>query len=75
MEQGEERPPGDVLGDNGKLAGVVQAGSHKLDDTGVVQAAQDGNLAAEHVHVRLGAVGVGSVTCSPQEGKQEAKVP
>lgn len=61
MEQGEERPPRDVLGDNGKLAGVVQAGSHELDDTGVVQAAQDGNLAAEHVHVRLGAVGVGSV--------------
>lgn len=61
VEQGEERSPRDVLGDNGKLAGVVQAGSHELDDTGVVQAAEDGNLPAEHVHVRLGAVGVGSV--------------
>lgn len=74
VEQGEERSPGDVLGDNGKLAGVIQAGSHELDDTGVVQAAQDGNLTAEHVHVGLGAVGVGSVACSSQESKQKEKV-
>lgn len=61
VEQGEEGSPRDVLGDNGKLAGVIQAGSHELDDAGVVQSAEDGDLAAEHVHVRLGAVGVGSV--------------
>lgn len=62
MEQGEERSPGDVLGDDGKLAGVIQAGSHELDDTGMVQSAENGNLTAEHVHIGFGAVGVGSVT-------------
>lgn len=33
-----------------------------MDDAGVVEAAQDGDLPAEHVHVRLGAVRVGTVT-------------
>lgn len=61
MQQGEERPAGDVLRDDGELAGVVQAGAHELDDTRVVQPAQDGHLAAEHVHVRFGAVGVGPI--------------
>lgn len=74
MEQGEEWSPRDVLGDNGKLAGVIQAGSHELDDAGMVQPAENGNLPAEHVHVRLGAVGVGSVTYNWQERKQKAKV-
>lgn len=75
VEQGEEGSSGDVLGDNGKLAGVLQAGPHQLDDTGVVQAAEDGNLPAEHVHIRLGAVGVGSVPYRSQQGREKAKAP
>lgn len=61
VQQGEEWPAGDVLRDNGELAGVVQAGTHKLDDTRVVQPAQDGHFTAEHVHVRFGAVGIGPI--------------
>lgn len=73
VEQGEERSPWDVLSDNSELAGVVQAGSHKLDDTWVVQAAEDGNFPAEHVHVRFGAVRVGSVAESSHEGHSKAE--
>ena len=62
MEEGEQGTPGHILGDDGELAGVVQTRPHKLDDTRVVEPAEDGHLAAEHVHVRLGAVGVGSVS-------------
>lgn len=51
MQQGEQRAPGDVLGDDGKLARVVQTRPDKLDDAGVVEAAEDGDLPAEHVYV------------------------
>lgn len=51
VQQREQRASRDVLGDDGKLAGVVQARPHKLDDTGVVEATEDGDLPAEHVHV------------------------
>lgn len=61
MQQGEQRAARDVLRDNGKLARIVQTRSDKLDDAGVIEATEDGDLSAEHVHVRLGAVGVGSV--------------
>ena len=61
MEEGEQGSPGHILGDDGELAGVVEARPHKLDDARVVEPAEDGHLAAEHVHVRLGAVGVGPV--------------
>ena len=61
MEEGEQGSTGHILGDDSELAGVVQARPHKLDDTRVVEPAEDGHLAAEHIHVRLGAVGVGSV--------------
>lgn len=64
MQQGEQRASGDVLGDDGKLAGIVQTRPDKVDDAGVVEAAEDGHLPAEHVHVRLGAVRVGSVTAN-----------
>lgn len=69
MQQREERASGDVLGHDGKLAGIVQTGPHKLDDAGVIEAAQDGDFPAEHVHVRLGAVRVGSVPADPQQRK------
>lgn len=62
MQQVEQGASGDVLGDDGKLAGIVQTRPHKVDDAGVVEAAEDGHLPAEHVHVGLGAVSVGSVT-------------
>lgn len=61
MQQREQGASGDVLGYDGKLAGVVQARPHELDDAGVVEATEDGDLSAEHVHVRLGAVRVGSI--------------
>lgn len=51
VQQGEQRTSRDILGDDGKLAGVVQTGPNKVDDTGVVEATEDGNLSAEHVHV------------------------
>lgn len=51
VQQREQRAPGDVLGHDGKLAGVVQTRSDKVDDAGVVEAAEDGDLPAEHVHV------------------------
>lgn len=53
MQQGEQRASRDVLGNDGELTGVIQARSHKLDDTGVIEATEDGNLSAEHVHIRL----------------------
>lgn len=51
VQQGEERAPGDVLGDDGKLAGVIQTSPDKMDDTGVIEATEDGDLSAEHVYV------------------------
>lgn len=69
MQQGEQGPPGDVLGDDCELAGVVQTRPHKLDDAGVVEAAEDGDLSAEHVHVGLGAVGVRSVAVKERKQK------
>lgn len=51
MQQGEQRASRDVLGDNGELTGVIQARAYKLDDAGVIEAAEDGNLSAEHVHI------------------------
>lgn len=51
VQQSEQRAPGDVLGDDGKLAGIVQTSPDKVDDAGVVEAAEDGDLPAEHVHV------------------------
>lgn len=61
MQQREQRASRDILGYNSKLAGVVQTGPHKLDDTGVVEATEDGDLSAEHVHVGLRAIRVGSI--------------
>lgn len=51
VEEGEQGPAGHILGDDGELAGVVQTRPHELDDTRVVEAAEDGDLPAEHVHV------------------------
>lgn len=51
VQQGEQGASRHVLGDDGKLAGVVQTRSHKLDDTGVVELAEDGHLSAEHVYI------------------------
>lgn len=67
VQQGEQRASRDVLGDNGKLAGIVQTGSHKLDDTGVIEATEDGNLPAEHINIGLRAVCVGSVAAEDRE--------
>lgn len=53
VQQGEQRASRDVLGDDGELTGVIQARAHKLDDAGVIEAAEDGNLSAEHVYVGL----------------------
>lgn len=64
MQQREQRASGDVLGDDGKLAGVIQTRPDKMNDTGVIESAEDGDLPAEHVHVRLGAVCVGSITAT-----------
>lgn len=61
VQQREKRASRHVLGHNGKLAGVVQTSPHKLDNAGVIEATQDGDLPAEHVHVWLWAVGVGSI--------------
>lgn len=51
VQQGEKGSPRDVLGHYGELAGVVQTRSHKVNDTGVVEATEDGHFSAEHVHV------------------------
>lgn len=51
VQQGEQRATRDVLRDDGKLAGVVQTSPDKVDDTGVIEATEDGDLSAEHVHV------------------------
>lgn len=51
MKEGEERASWYVLRDNGKLAGVLQAGSHKLNHTRVVELAEDGHLSAKHIHI------------------------
>ena len=67
VQQGEQRASRDVLGDNGELAGVVQTRPHKMDDTGVVEATEDGDLSAEHVHVWLGAARVGSIATEERE--------
>lgn len=69
MQQSEQRASGDVLGHDGKLAGIIQTGPYKLDDAGVVEATQDGDFSAEHVHVGLGAVGVGSVPADNSRGR------
>lgn len=69
MQQSEQRASGDVLGHNGKLAGIIQTGPYKLDDAGVIEATQDGDFSAEHVYVRLGAVGVGSVPADNSRGR------
>lgn len=61
VQQREEWAPGDVLGDDGKLAGVIQTSPDKMDDTGVIEATEDGHLSAEHVYVWLRAVCVGSI--------------
>ena len=51
VQQGEQGSSGDVLSDDGELAGVVHTRPHKMDDAGVVEATEDGDLPAEHVHV------------------------
>lgn len=51
MQQREQRASGDILGHNGELAGVIQTGPHELDDTGVIEATEDGDFSAEHVHI------------------------
>lgn len=61
MQQGEQWASGDVLCDDGELAGVVQTRPDKMDDAGMIETTEDGDFSAEHVHVRLGAVRVGPV--------------
>lgn len=51
MQQGKQGAPRDVLGDDCKLAWVIQARPDELDDAGVIEATEDGNLSAEHVHI------------------------
>lgn len=51
VQEREQRAAGDVLGDDGELAGVVQTRPHEMDDTGVIESTEDGDLSAEHVHV------------------------
>lgn len=72
MQQWEQGASRDVLGYDGELARVVQTRAHKLDDARVVEAAEDGDLSAEHVHVRLWAVGVGTV---PADEKEQWRIP
>lgn len=80
MKEGEQGTPWYVLSDDGKLAGVIQASTHKLNDTWMIKPAENGHLSAKHIHIWLGAVGVGSVTekhsngslQSPDESKQGA---
>lgn len=62
MKETEQRTSWYILSDNGKLAGIVQAGSHKLNNTGMIELAQNGHLPAKHIYIWFGAVGVGSVT-------------
>lgn len=51
MQEREQRASRDILGHDGKLAGIIQAGAYELDDAGVVEATQDGDFSAEHVYV------------------------
>ncbi len=51
VQQREQRASRDILGYNSELTGVVQTRPHKLDDAGVVEATEDGDLSAEHVHI------------------------
>lgn len=51
VQQGEQRASGDVLGDYGKLAGVVQTCPDEVNDTGVIESTEDGDLSAEHVYI------------------------
>lgn len=51
MQQREQRTSRDILGHDGKLAGIIQTGPYELDDAGVVEATQDGDFSAEHVYV------------------------
>lgn len=62
MKEGEQRTPWYVLSDNGKLAGIIQASAHKLNYTGMIELAENGHLSAKHIHIWLGAVGIGSIT-------------
>lgn len=70
MQQGEQWASRDVLGNDGELTGVVQARPHKLDDTGVIEATEDGNLSAEHVYIRFWAVRVGSIAVEKTKNKK-----
>lgn len=51
VQQREQRASRDILGYDGKLAGVIQTRPHKLDDAGVIEATEDGDLSAEHVYI------------------------
>lgn len=51
VQQREQRSSRHVLRYYGELTGVIQARSYKLDDTGVVETTQDGDLTAEHISV------------------------
>lgn len=62
MQQGEQWASRHILGNDGKLTGVVQTCSHKLDDTGMIEATEDGNLSAEHIYIWLWTVRVRSIT-------------
>lgn len=51
VKEGEQGAAWNILCDNGKLAGVIQAGAHELNYTGVVELCEDGHLSAKHIHV------------------------
>lgn len=61
MQQGKEGSSWYVLRDYCKLTWVIQASTNKLDDTGVIESAQDGNFTTKHVNIWFGTVRVGSV--------------
>lgn len=67
VQQSEQRASWDILGYNGKLARVIQTRPHKLDDTGVIEATEDGDLSAEHIYIWFGAVRIGPITTTKGE--------
>lgn len=72
MKEGEQRAPWYVLSDDGKLAGIIQASTHKLNYTRMIELAENGHLSAKHIHIWFGAVGVGSITGNGRNRKSLA---
>jgi hypothetical protein len=51
MKEREQRTSRYVLSDHGKLAGIIQTSTHKLNYTGMVELAENGHLSAKHIHI------------------------